>query len=102
MPDVSELAERALEGDRASFDALFDRLFTPIAAYAHGHCATSADAERVIEEALVEILGTLEVSEPDLMLRSFEIVRRRTTSTLRSPARAVRTGAPVGRTATNS
>jgi DNA-directed RNA polymerase specialized sigma24 family protein len=102
MPDVSELAERALEGDRASFDALFDRLFTPIAAYAHGHAGSREQAERWIEDTFLELIDSFGVDEPGLFARAFAIVRRRANRPSRSSPRAVRAGSSEARSSRGS
>lgn len=45
--------------DRASFDAVFDRLFGLVSCYARAHTPTRAAARQVVEETLREVFEAL-------------------------------------------
>ncbi len=53
------LVERLIGGDRAAFDLLYDRYFSRIHRYLARRLRNPADAEEVLQEVFVSILGSI-------------------------------------------
>ncbi len=79
MRDGRDAARRLRAGDRASFDAFYDRFFGPISRYARAHTMSCAAAEAVVEDTLRELVEALLDGPPpgDTAAIAYAIVRRR-------------------------
>ena len=92
MPQHHDLTGRLLRGDREAFDALFEHLYGPIAAFVIGRTRSREKARRIIEAVFVELLEELPRSAGVMSIEAlaFTIARRRGGTAAHPQPRSVR------------
>jgi len=88
----ANLATRARDGDRASFQTLADRYAQRVFAFAHARLRNTHDAEEVVQETFLRAFGALDRFQPQRSFATwlFTIAHRETVTVLRRRAKEAR------------